>query len=84
MLEVIAAANAKGLKVEEALASEQIEKTRIMSAYKPSTLIDFERGQGLELETLFLEPLRQARAAGVKAPRLKRLCEVLTALSMTI
>jgi 2-dehydropantoate 2-reductase len=84
MLEVIAAANAKGLKVEEALASEQIEKTRIMSAYKPSTLIDFERGQELELDTLFLEPLRQAQAVGVKAPRLKRLCEVLSALSVSI
>jgi 2-dehydropantoate 2-reductase len=80
MLEVIAAANAKGFKVEEALASEQIEKTRVMAAYKPSTLIDFERGQELELETLFLEPLRQARAAGVEAPRLTRLCEVLVAL----
>jgi 2-dehydropantoate 2-reductase len=81
MLEVIAAANAKGLKVEESLAEEQIEKTRIMSAYKPSTLIDFERGQELELESLFLEPVRQAQAAGVEAPRLKRLCEILSALS---
>lgn len=82
MMEVIAAANAKGLKVEQSLASEQIEKTRIMSAYKPSTLIDFERGQELELESVFLEPLRQARAAGVETSRLKRLCEVLAALSV--
>jgi 2-dehydropantoate 2-reductase len=51
-----------------------------MAAYKPSTLLDFERGQPLELETLFLEPLRQARAAGFEAPRLARLCEVLSAL----
>jgi len=81
MMEVIAAANAKGLNVDQALANEQIEKTRIMSAYKPSTLIDYERGQELELESVFLEPLRQAQAVGVKAPRLKRLCEVLKALS---
>jgi 2-dehydropantoate 2-reductase len=54
-----------------------------MSAYKPSTLLDFERGQPLELETLFLEPLRQARAAGVDAPRLARLCSVLSALEQT-
>jgi 2-dehydropantoate 2-reductase len=80
MLEVIAAGKAKGLALDESLADEQIEKTRIMAAYKPSTLLDFERGQPLELETLFLEPLRQARAARVEAPRLARLCEVLSAL----
>jgi 2-dehydropantoate 2-reductase len=80
MLEVIAAARAKGLNIEEKLADEQIEKTRIMGAYKPSTLLDFERGQPLELETLFLEPLRQARAAGVETPKLARLCAVLSAL----
>ena len=81
MLEVIAGANAKGFKVDKSLANEQIEKTRVMAAYKPSTLIDFERGQELELESLFLEPLRQARMAGVEAPRLMRLCEILSALS---
>jgi 2-dehydropantoate 2-reductase len=80
MLEVIAAGRAKKLAVDEALAEEQIQKTRIMAAYKPSTLLDFERGQPLELERLFLEPLRQARAAGVNAPKLRRLCAVLEAL----
>lgn len=80
MLEVIAAARAKGLKVDEALAHEQMEKTRIMGAYKPSTLVDFERGQPLELRTLFLEPLRQAREAGLAMPRMARLCEVLASL----
>ncbi len=48
-----------------------------MGAYKASTLIDFERGQPLELESMFLEPLRQAQTAGVPVPRLVRLCEVL-------
>jgi 2-dehydropantoate 2-reductase len=80
MLEVIAAARMKKLALEESLADEQIAKTRIMGAYKPSTLLDFERGQPLELDTLFLEPLRQARAADIETPRLQRLCEVLTAL----
>jgi hypothetical protein len=31
----------------------------------------------LELENMFLEPLRQAQMAGVPVPRLVRLCEVL-------
>jgi 2-dehydropantoate 2-reductase len=48
-----------------------------MGAYRASTLIDFERGQPLELQSLFLEPLRQATQAGVLMPRLATLCVVL-------
>ena len=80
MLETIHAANALGHAVRESLAETQISRTREMGAYKPSTLIDFERGQPLELESLFLEPLRQARQAGVSVPRLAALCAVLGAL----
>jgi len=81
MLEVIAVANALGLKIGEALAEKQIERTRTMGAYKASTLIDFERGLPLELESLFLEPLRQARLAGVSTPRLSALGTVLTEIA---
>lgn len=81
MLEVIATARALGLPVEDAIANKQIERTRTMGAYKASTLIDYQRGQALELESLFLEPLRQASKAGVKAPRLAALCRVLQALN---
>jgi 2-dehydropantoate 2-reductase len=77
MLEVIAAANALDFEVSPSLADENINRTRIMGAYKASTLIDFERGQPLELENMFLEPLRQAQTAGVPVPHLLRLCEVL-------
>jgi 2-dehydropantoate 2-reductase len=80
MLEVILAARALGHDLPESLADKQIERTRTMGAYKASTLIDFERGQPLELESLFLEPLRQARQAGVNVPRLEDLCSVLQAL----
>jgi 2-dehydropantoate 2-reductase len=80
MLEAIAAANTLGLAIPEARADEQIERTRTMGAYKASTLIDFERGQPLELEGMFLEPLRQAQSAGVAAPRLTLLCRILQQL----
>lgn len=80
MLEVIAAANAKGLKITESYADLQIDRTRVMGAYRASTLVDFERGQPLELESLFREPLRQAKAAGVNTPRLAALCRVLEQL----
>lgn len=80
MDEVIAAANALGLEVAASLRDIQIARTRTMGAYKASTLLDFELGRPLELESLFLEPLRQAHQAGVATPRLKALCAVLQQL----
>jgi len=81
MMETIATARAKGLNVAESAADRQIERTRQMGTYKASTLLDCEAGRELELEGLFLEPLRQARQAGVACPRLAALCEVLTQLA---
>jgi 2-dehydropantoate 2-reductase len=80
MNEVIRVAQALNLKVESRLADKQIARTQTMGAYKASTLIDFERGQSLELESLFLNPLRNAREVGVQVPRLQALCRVLGAL----
>jgi 2-dehydropantoate 2-reductase len=81
MMETIAAARAKGFDVPESAAEYHISRTRQMGAYKASTLIDFERGQPLELESLFLEPWREARRVGVPCPRLEALCAVLVQLS---
>jgi hypothetical protein len=80
MHEVIQAARALGHNLVDALADKQIERTIPMGDYKASTLIDFERGQSLEMESLFLEPLRQAEKAGVPTPRLAALCDVLRGL----
>ena len=60
MGEVITAAAALGVFPSPRLIEERIEKTRLMGAYRASTLVDFERGQPLELESLFLAPLRRA------------------------
>jgi len=80
MSEVLNTATALGHALEPALAGKMIARTRTMGAYKASTILDFERGQPLELESLFLEPLRQAREAGVVTPRLVVLCKVLVQL----
>lgn len=80
MLEIIAAANAKGRVIPPACAQANIDRTLKLGAYRASTLVDFERGQPLELDSLFLEPMRQAEAAGIATPRLARLCEVLKVL----
>jgi len=80
MLEVIHAAAKLGHMIPEELADKMIHRTRAMGTYRASTLVDFERGQPLELESLFLEPLRQAQRAGAKTPLLENLCAVLVEL----
>jgi 2-dehydropantoate 2-reductase len=81
MEEVIAASRAVGKPVAGDFAEKMIARTRTMGPYKASTLLDFEQGKDLELASLFLEPLRQARSAGADVPRLKKLCAVLRALA---
>jgi 2-dehydropantoate 2-reductase len=81
MLEVIGAARALGYDAPDSLADKQIERTRTMGPYKASTLLDFEKGLPLELESLFLEPLRQANEAGASVPRLEAMCGVLQQLN---
>jgi len=80
MQEVIAAAAAQGFRIETCFGEELIERTRTMGAYKASTILDFENGLPLEMETLFLEPLRRAQKAGVTVPRMQTLAAVLLEL----
>ena len=81
MREIVATARALGITVSDGVIDTQITRTSSMGAYRASTLIDFERGQPLELDSLFLIPLRHAQEAGVAAPRLERLCSLLKQLA---
>jgi 2-dehydropantoate 2-reductase len=80
MEEVIVAANKCGFPLPAAAALEQIKRTELMGAYKPSTLIDFQAGRPLEVEAIWGEPLRRATAAGALTPRMQALYEKLKAL----
>ncbi len=77
MRETIAAANALGFSLEESYADFQIERSRGMGPYRPSSLIDWEAGRPVEVDAIWAEPLRRARAAGVETPRLEFLTAVL-------
>lgn len=77
MDEVILAANKCGFPLPAAAALEQVKRTELMGAYKPSTLIDFEAGRPLEIEAIWGEPLRRARGVGAATPRLEELYEKL-------
>jgi 2-dehydropantoate 2-reductase len=80
MQEVVGASKTQGHTIPPSVVDAQIERTRSMGPYKASTLIDFELGRPLELESLFLEPLRRALSGNATVPRLAALCRVLTQL----
>lgn len=81
MFEIVGTARALGFDLDPALVERNLERTRVMGAYRASTLLDFERGMPIELESLFREPLRRARLAGFNTPRLAALCAVLESLA---
>jgi 2-dehydropantoate 2-reductase len=80
MREVIQAARAQGFDLPDGLLDKLMAHTRSMGPYRASTLIDFERNHPLELDSIFLEPLRRAKSTGQGMPRLSALCNVLQSL----
>ncbi len=79
MHEVITTANHLGHAIPLALADDMIARTRTLTHYKPSSLIDFEAGREVELEAIWGEPARQARAAGHPMPRVEMLHQLIAA-----
>lgn len=73
MEEIIATANALGYPIEAEYADFQINRTPAMGPYKPSTMVDWQNGHKLEIEPIWGEPLRRAKAAGVPVPHLEKL-----------
>jgi 2-dehydropantoate 2-reductase len=73
MREVIAAAAACKRPVDPAFVPFMLEATEKMASYKPSMLLDHERGQPLEIEAIYGNPLRAARVAGVECPLIAEL-----------
>jgi len=81
MREILAIATARGHSIPESYADFQIERTRSMAAYRPSSLLDYQAGLPVEVESIWGEPLREARKAGVEAGRLEALYYLLKRLT---
>lgn len=77
MEEVISIARELGLNISSTFASQQVNLTREMGNYRPSTLVDYEAGKALELHSMFLEPLMIGQTSGLEVPRLTALCNIL-------
>jgi 2-dehydropantoate 2-reductase len=79
MREVIAVGRAKGHEIDESVVAFEIERTRAMDAYRPSSMIDFVERRPVEFEAIWGEPLRQAHEAGVAVPHLEALAARISA-----
>ncbi len=73
MREIIETAGQLGHAIPLSLIEDMIERTRTMSAYKPSSLIDFLDGREVELDAIWGEPMHRAAAAGIAMPQVERL-----------
>jgi len=73
MGEVVEAAAAQGLAIDPDFPETNIAWTRKMGPYRPSSLLDFLAGREVEVEAIWGEPLRRARAVGVETPELEAL-----------
>jgi 2-dehydropantoate 2-reductase len=83
MGEVIAGANRCGYGLPAGTAEAHIARTTKMNPYKPSTLVDWEAGRSLEIEAIWGEPLRRAKAAGAEMPRTELVYALLQSLDRT-
>lgn len=80
MREVQRAAKAFGFAIPDEFLRQQFDVTPPMGAYQPSSLVDFRAGREVELDAIWGEPLRRARAAGIARPRLEKIFADLSAV----
>lgn len=73
MHDIQRAAAAHGVTITDAFIDEQLRVTPPMGPYQPSSLVDYLAGREVELEPIWGEPLRRARAAHVETPALAEL-----------
>ncbi len=75
MHEVVHAARVLGHPLDEALIEQNIERTRPMGPYRPSSMIDYLDGREVEIDAIWAEPLRRANAIGAPMPATHDLLE---------
>jgi 2-dehydropantoate 2-reductase len=73
MNEVLLCAAAFGHTIDPKFINHQINITRSMGAYKPSSMIDYVAGLPVEVEAIWGEPLRRAHLKNIPVPRMESL-----------
>jgi 2-dehydropantoate 2-reductase len=82
MAEVIEAAAKQGYAIRPDFIDQQIEQSWSMGPYHSSSQVDHEAGREVEVESIWGEPLRQARAAGAETPSLEMLYALLRRIAL--
>jgi len=81
MREVASMADVCGYNIESSFIVKMLEATQKMISYKPSMLLDFEKGNPLEIETMYAVPLEKSIAAGYLPVEVKKLYSELIELN---
>ncbi|KAK6837623.1 hypothetical protein RU639_001376 [Aspergillus parasiticus] len=84
ILEIRAAAAAKGITLQEDLIDAVMTQDGAESYFKPSMLQDYEKGNLMEIENLVGEPLREGEALGVSMPTLRIIYSLVKGLQLKI
>lgn len=84
MGEVGAAAEAVGRPLPDGFVGEMLRMTESMVPYRPSMKLDHDAGRPMELEAIYANPVRAARAAGCEVPRIESLWRQLAFLDQRI
>jgi 2-dehydropantoate 2-reductase len=82
MAEVIDAAAKQGYAIRQDFIEQQIERSLPMGPYHSSSQVDHEAGREVEVESIWGEPLRQARAFGAETPSLELLYALLRRMAV--
>ena len=61
------------IAIDDDFLDQQIEITRPMKAYRPSSMIDYMEGREVEVDAIWRQPLLKAQLLGVKTPEIERL-----------
>jgi len=83
MREVQGAAGACGYAIDEPFIEQMLADTEKMKPYRTSMKVDYDAGRPMELDAIYGEPIRAARAAGRSVPRMQTLHAQLRHLDRT-
>lgn len=73
MVEVVAGAASMGRIIPDCFIQQMLDYTEKMTPYRTSMKIDYDEGRPMEIETMFGNPWRAARATGVDLPLISML-----------
>jgi 2-dehydropantoate 2-reductase len=81
MREVADAAAACARPIEESFIQKMIADTEKMEPYAPSMKLDYDRGNPMEIESIYGHPIRAAKARGIAMPETEKLYHQLLSIN---